>query len=264
MESDFARSAKLPISACVITYNEQDNIRECLESLSFCDEIVVVDSFSSDRTLDICREYTPKIYKNRYEGNIAQKNFALGKVKNQWVLSLDADERVSPELRREIFSEFSKGFDDCSGYRMKRHVYYLGKWINHCGWYPDYKLRLFNKNHGHFGGSEPHDMFLTKDKVKRLRSEIHHFPCGSLSKHIGTIDKYSGITAANLSSCSTSKAVAMLILAPVVKFVEMYIVKRGFLDGVQGLIICAVSSFSRFLRYAKAIEPNLSKKNRKQ
>jgi len=264
MTSKSAGDAKLPVSGCVITYNEQDNVGECLESLSFCDEIIVVDSFSTDRTLEISREYTSHIYENKYEGNIAQKNFALGKVKNEWVLSLDADERVSPELRTEIFTESAKGLNERSGYFVKRHVYYLGKWINHCGWYPDYKLRLFNRNHGHFGGSEPHDMFLTRGKVKKLRGEIHHFPCGSLSEHVGTIDKYSSITAANLSFCSTTKAIPMLIFAPLVKFIEMYILKRGFLDGVQGLIICVISSFSRFLRYAKAIEVNISRKKQRR
>lgn len=257
-------SMKFPISGCVITYNEEDNIRECLESLSFCDEIVVVDSFSTDRTLEICRDYTSKIYEHRYEGNIAQKNFAAQKVKNQWVLSLDADERVSPQLREEIVRELSKGFGGYSGYLVKRHVYYLGKWINHCGWYPDYKLRLFNKEHGHFAGSEPHDMFITNGKVGKLRGEIYHFPCASLSEHIGTVDKYSSITAANISPCSTGKAAALLVLSPLVKFLEMYVVKGGFLDGVQGFIICVISSFSRFLRYAKAIEGNLLSKGPKR
>ncbi len=252
-----------PISGCVITYNEEENIRACLESLSFCDEIVVVDSFSTDRTLEISRKYTDRIFQNKYEGNITQKNFALGKVKSEWVLSLDADERVSPELRAEILEESAKGLGRCSGFLIKRHVYYLGKWINHCGWYPDYKLRLFNKNHGHFGGSEPHDTFITNGRVLRLRGEIHHYPCASLSEHLATIDKYSTITAARLLNCSIGRACALLLLAPMAKFVEMYVIKRGFLDGVHGLIICLVSSFSRFLRYAKVIELNLSKKRRK-
>ncbi len=259
MGKDYRTNRKLPISACVITFNEERNIGECLESVAFCDDIVVVDSYSTDRTLEICRDYTSRIYENRYDGNIAQKNFALGKVKHNWVLSLDADERVSPELRDEIVEKFARGFEGCSGYSIKRHVLYLGKWINHCGWYPDYKLRLFDKKKGHFGGSEPHDRFFTNGKVRRLRGEIYHFPSASLSEHLRTIDKYSTITAANLPPCSTGKAVAFLLLAPLVKFLEMYIVKRGFLDGVQGLVICLISSFSRFLRYAKVIELNLSR-----
>jgi glycosyltransferase involved in cell wall biosynthesis len=248
----------------VITYNEEENIAGCLESLHFCADVVVVDSFSTDRTLAISRQYTPRIYENRYDGNISQKNFALGKVKYDWVLSLDADERVSPELREEIAREFARGFEGCSGYLIRRHVYYLGKWINHCGWYPDYKLRLFDRRHGYFGGSEPHDTFITEGKLKRLKGEIHHFPCDSLSEHLRTIDKYSSITAAELSGCSLGKAVALMIVAPFVKFVEMYIVKRGLLDGVRGLLICCISSFSRFLRYAKAVELNLSRERAKR
>jgi len=245
---------KLPISGCVITYNEERNIRECLESLSFCDDIVVVDSFSTDRTLEISREYTPRIYENEYKGNISQKNFALGKVKNVWVLSLDADERISPELRDEIAQEYAKGLDRCTAYLIKRHVSYLGKWINHCGWYPDYKLRLFDKKKGHFGGSEPHDTFITNGKMGKLKAEIYHFPCASLSEHLRTIDKYSGITAAHVPTPFISRTLPLLILAPLVKFLEMYIIKKGFLDGVRGLLICLISAFSRFLRYAKAIE----------
>jgi len=250
----------LPISGCVITYNEERDIKACLQSMGFCDDIVVVDSYSTDRTLEISRQYTPRIYQNAYQGNITQKNFALEKVKYDWVLSLDADERVSPELEEEIRQEFAKGFDASFGYLIKRHVNYLGKWINHCGWYPDWKLRLFNKKHAHFGGREPHDMVVTASKVKKLRGEIHHFPCGSISEHLRTIDKYSTITAARLAPCSYGRAAALLILAPLAKFLEMYILKKGILDGVHGLIICLISSFSRCLRYAKVIELKLSNK----
>ncbi|NQT83332.1 glycosyltransferase family 2 protein [bacterium] len=250
---------KLPISGCVITYNEERNVGDCLESLSFCEDVVVVDSFSTDRTIEISRQYTSRIYERKYEGNISQKNFTLGKVKYDWVLSLDADERVSPALRDEIAEEFARGFDDLSGYVIKRHVFYLGKWINHCGWYPDYKLRLFNRKKGHFSGLEPHDTVITNGKVRKLKGEIHHFPCANLSEHLKTVDKYSTITAASLPNCSIPAAVPLLVVAPIVKFLEMYIIKGGLFDGVHGLIICAISAFSRFLRYAKAIEMRLSK-----
>jgi glycosyltransferase involved in cell wall biosynthesis len=249
---------KLPISGCVITYNEEHKIRHCLESLSFCDDIVVVDSFSTDRTIEICREYTARIHRNKFEGYIAQKNFALGKTKHQWVLSLDADERLSPQLREEIVRESGKGFGACSGYVMKRHAYYLGKWINHCGWYPDHKLRLFNKKDGRFGGLEPHDTFITKGRVRKLNGEIYHFPWASLSEQLRTIDRYSSVKAANISACSTATAVALLIFTPLVKFLETYVIKRGFLDGLRGLLICLLSSFSKFLTYAKVIELKLS------
>lgn len=255
-----AENERLPISACVITYNEEMNIEDCLRSVSFCDDIVVVDSFSTDRTLEISRGYTSRVYQHRYEGNISQKNYALAKVKHDWVFSLDADERVSPELEKEIRAEFARGFDRCSGYLIRRHVNYMGKWINHCGWYPDYKLRLFDKRHAHFGGREPHDMVITSSSVRRLRGKILHYPCDSLSEHLRTIDKYSGITAARLTRCSHGRAMALLVLAPLGKFLEMYVLKGGILDGVHGLIICLVSSFSRFLRYAKIIEMNLSNK----
>lgn len=251
---------RLAISACVITYNEEMNIEDCLRSVSFCDDIVVVDSFSTDRTLEISRGFTSRVYQHAYEGNITQKNYALAKVKHDWVLSLDADERVSPELEKEIRAEFARGFDRCSGYLIRRHVNYMGKWINHCGWYPDYKLRLFDKRHAQFGGREPHDMVIMSSSVRRLRGKILHYPCDSLSEHLRTIDKYSAITAARLTPCSYGRAMALLVIAPLGKFLEMYVLKAGILDGVHGLIICLVSSFSRFLRYAKIIEMKLSDK----
>jgi len=250
---------KLALSACVISYNEEDKIRECLKSLSFCEDIVVVDSFSTDRTVEICEEFTSRIYAKKFEGYISQKNFALEKTKHNWVLSLDADERVSPELSEQIATQFSSGFRGYSGFTMRRHSYYIGRWINYCGWYPDYKLRLFNKQDGCFGGLEPHDTFIINGKVKKLKGEILHFPCYSLSDHLGAIDRYSTVKASRLANCSVGKAAALLIFSPLVKFLETYVMKRGFLDGVHGLLICLFSSFSKLLTYAKVIELKLSR-----
>jgi glycosyltransferase involved in cell wall biosynthesis len=257
-------SSKLPISGCVITYNEEKNIEACLESLQFCDEIVVVDSFSTDRTLEICQRYTSRIFHNPYRGNISQKNFALSKTKNEWVLSLDADERISPELREEIRRLFVAGFDGCSGYSFKRRAHYLGKWINHCGWYPDHKLRLFDKNGAHFAGIEPHDTVITRRKVGRLFGDLHHFTCASLSEHLQKIDKYSNMAAARLSSCSYARAAFLMVLAPLVKFVEMFVFKGGFLDGAHGFVVCGMSAFSRFLRYAKVVEQKQTSRQKRR
>jgi glycosyltransferase involved in cell wall biosynthesis len=253
-------TSKLPISGCVITYNEEKNIEACLESLWFCDEIVVVDSFSTDRTLEICQRYTPRIFHNPYRGNISQKNFALSKTKHEWVLSLDADERVSPELREEIRRLFAAGFDGCSGYSFKRRARYLGKWINHCGWYPDHKLRLFKKNGARFGGVEPHDTVVIRKKVGRLAGDLHHFTCATVSEHLQKIDRYSSMAVARLRSCSYARAAFLMILSPLAKFLEMFFFKGGFLDGAHGFIVCLMSSFSRFLRYAKVIEAKLAHK----
>lgn len=256
-------SSKLPISGCVITYNEEKNIEACLESLCFCDEIVVVDSFSTDRTLEICRQYTSRIFHNPYRGNISQKNFALSKTRHEWVISLDADERVSPELQKEIRRRFTIGFDGCFGYSFKRRAHYLGKWINHCGWYPDHKLRLFNKNGACFGGVEPHDTVVIRRKVGRLSGDLHHFTCATLTEHLQKIDRYSSTAAARLSSCSYARAAFLMVLAPVAKFVEMFVFKGGFRDGAHGFIVCVMSAFSRFLRYAKVLEQKQVKRRRR-
>jgi glycosyltransferase involved in cell wall biosynthesis len=142
-----------PISACIITFNEEKNIRDCLESIKWVEDIVIVDSLSQDNTVNICREYTNRVFQKEWPGHVKQKNCALDHAKNEWVLCLDADERISPELREEIESHLSKDDKEFDGYLFPRHSFYLGRWINHCGWYPDNKLRLFKKSKGRFSTS---------------------------------------------------------------------------------------------------------------
>ena len=142
------------ISACVTAGNEETNIRRCLESLKWCDEVVVVDSFSEDRTVEICREYTDRVYQHEWLGYIGQKNLIRGMASHPWILFLDADEEVAPKLKDEIISEFEKGTQEYVGYEFPRRVHYLGRWIYHGEWYPDMKLRLFKKDHGRSAGRD--------------------------------------------------------------------------------------------------------------
>jgi len=243
-----------PLSACIITFNEERNIRDCLESLRWVEEIVVVDSLSQDATVSLCRLYTDKVYEQEWLGHVKQKNCALQYATHEWVLCLDADERVSPVLKEEIERHLSTEWDAVDGYYFPRHSYYLGRWIDHGGWYPDYKLRLFKKSKGYWGGEDPHDKVCLAGRVDYLRGELLHFVYRDVSHQLQTVDSFSTITATALDRQGERFTIFNLLYRPAIKFVETYLVKRGFMDGLPGFIISAISSFYVFLRYAKLWE----------
>jgi glycosyltransferase involved in cell wall biosynthesis len=245
---------KLPISVCIITFNEEKNIVDCLESVNWVDEIVVVDSFSQDRTVDLCRKYTDKIYQIEWQGHVKQKNCALEYASNEWVLCLDADERLSPKLKEEIENVLSADVKKIDGYFSPRHSYYLGRWINHGGWYPDYKLRLFRKSKGQWGGQDPHDKVILNGTTARLQGNLLHFVYKNLSHQLQTVDSFSTITANVLEGDDEGFSLMKLIFRPPFRFFEMYVIKKGFLDGLPGFIIAVASSFYVFLKYAKLWE----------
>lgn len=245
----------MKISAFVITYNEEYNIEECLRSLTFCDEIVVVDSFSTDSTVKISENYTNQVFTHQFENYSEQRKFAIEKCSNDWVLWLDADERVTDELRAEI-SALDFRFD---GYELPRKTIYLGKWIKHCGWYPDYHTRLFNKNKMHIDGRPVHEGISGSGKIGRLENPLLHFSYKNISEHILKMDKYTTFLADNYKkNASLPYLVLSLWLRPVFKFTKMYLIKLGFLDGIRGVIVSALSAFYVFLKFAKIIEKRLS------
>jgi glycosyltransferase involved in cell wall biosynthesis len=248
-----ARLDRAKISATVITYNEQANIGQCLESIRWVDEIVVVDSGSTDRTVEIARNYTERVIINPWPGYIAQKNFALKQASHEWILCLDADERVTPELKGEIISEINleKGI---VGYYIKRHTYYLGRWINHGGWYPDYKLRLIRKGEARWDGVDPHDKLVTHGKTGYLKGEILHYTYRDFSHQLRVIDRFSEVAVQEGLKRGARFSVWKALLHPPLKFVECYVYKLGFLDGLPGLIIAIASSFYVFVKYIKLWE----------
>ncbi len=154
------------VSAVIICYNEEDNILRCLNSLVWTDEIVVVDSFSTDRTIVLCKKHTGEVYQKKWPGIVRQREHAISLAKNEWVLAIDADEAATRELRDEILSKLSEDKNENDGYYMKRHSFYLGRWINHGGWYPDYKLRLFRKDKVYVGGENPHEKCFVNGKTQ--------------------------------------------------------------------------------------------------
>ena len=242
------------ISACVTAGNEEQKIRRCLESLKWCDEIIVVDSFSTDRTVEISREFTDRVYQHEWLGYIGQKNLIRDMATHPWVLFLDADEEVSPALRDEILAEFERGTDPYSGYRFPRTVFYLGKWIIHGEWYPDLKLRLFRKNQGRSSGQEPHDHVLVDGPVKTLNACLYHYTYDDIRDHLETVNRFSTITAQEKRRHGNRFRMADILFRPPCRFLKAYILKRGFMDGMQGLIIAAISAYGVFMKYAKLWE----------
>ncbi len=242
------------ISACITTFNEELNIRRCLESLRWCDEIVVVDSFSSDRTVEICREYTERVYQHKWLGYIGQKNLIREMAVNDWILFVDADEEVSPALREEIKSELAANSGSIAGYQFPRMVNYLGRWIRHGEWYPDIKLRLFLKQKGHSGGTEPHDQVIVDGGVKTLRGKLYHYTYADVHDHVETMNRFSSITAQEKFRAKSRFRWVDFMIRPPFRFLKAYVLRGGFLDGRRGFLIALVSAFGVCMKYAKLWE----------
>ncbi len=245
---------KIPVSVAIITKNEEDNIRDALESVKDFEEIVVVDSFSTDKTMEICRLYTDKIYQIEWKGFAEQKQMAVDKTSLQWVLILDADERVTEQLKREIAESIKSS--DKDGYFIPRKNFFLGKWIKHSGWWPDYTLRLFKKDKGRMQNRLVHEKIVLKGNVGYLNSPLLHFTYKSLEEFIEKMQKYSTLSALEILNKKPSKykVIVKLILSPIFTFFKMYFFRLGFLDGARGFILAILYSFYSFLKYAKVWE----------
>jgi len=240
------------ISACIISFNEEKKIEACLQSLQpVVDEIIVVDSLSTDRTVEIAGKYTDRIFNQTFLGHIEQKNLAVDKASNDWILSLDCDERLSEQLQQSILAVKDK-LDNADAYCMSRKTFYVYRWLDHC-WYPDIKTRLFNRNTSRWGGTNPHDHIETRgSNIVRLKGDIQHYSFDSISDHLQTIDKFTEIGADEL----IRKNKRFNILSPVTHaswtFIKLYFVKRGFLDGFAGLVVSVLSYMHVFIKYSKA------------
>ncbi|ACL70635.1 glycosyltransferase family 2 protein [Halothermothrix orenii] len=249
--------AENSIGALVLTYNEEDNIKDCLESIKWVDEIVVVDSYSDDDTIDICKEYTDKVYARKFDNFSSQRNFGLGKLKTDWVLVVDADERVTPELKEEIYGALQSG--PFLAYQVPRKNYFLGRWIKYCGWYPDYTLRLFKVSEGDYKFSgKVHEDVRVNGKVGILKNPLVHLTYRDLSSYIKKMDLYSTLWAEEKFKKGKEVGLLYILLRPPVEFIKKYFLKRGFLSGSEGFILSIVSSYYVFLKYAKLWEQNKS------
>ncbi len=241
------------LSVTIITLNEEHNIRDALESVKWADEIVVVDSGSTDKTAEICREYTSKVFYNKWPGMNGQKAYAKGLASGDWLLNIDADERVSPELAAEIQNIIKNG-SDADGYFIPRKVYYLGRWIEHSGWYPDYTLRFFRTDKGKWAGTDPHDEVVVDGKTGYLKGDIYHFTYRNIEAHVNTMNRFTTIGAAEYEKKGKRSGALDLIVRPPLAFLKKYILKQGFRDGLPGFIIAVSTAYYVFLKYAKLWE----------
>ena len=243
------------ISVCITAGNEEANIRRCLESAKWADEIVVVDSFSTDRTLEICKEYTHRVYQHEWLGYIGQKNLIKDLATGPWILFLDADEVISDGLRDEIMQEFTSGnAAGFAGYEFPRLVRYLGRWITHGDWYPDVKLRLFRKDKGECGGKEPHDRTTVNGRVKRLHNPLYHYTYTDIRDQMRTMNRFTSISADGKFREGRRFGYSDAIFRPFFRFIRCYFLKLGFLDGLPGLIIATYTAMGVFAKYVKLWE----------
>ncbi len=243
-----------PVSATVITCNEEANIEEALQSLDWADEIVIVDSGSRDRTLDICNRYTDRIFTRSWSGFVDQKAHAVTCAKHDWIISLDADERIGPELKIEISRLRREGFR-CAGYRIPRVAFFMGRWIRHGDWYPDYQLRLFDRRMGSWRGGRVHESVkLQQGTTGMLRSEILHYTYRSISEYIHRLETYSNLAAQDARERGKTSSAVRLLGNPFATFLKAYLLKRGFLDGAPGLMVAVMGAISVYFKYAKLYE----------
>jgi len=239
------------ISITIITFNEATNIRECLESVAWADEIVVVDSESHDETVTIAREYTDKVFVNPWSGFKAQKNVAVDKAAGPWIFNLDADERVTPELAEEI-RRVAADPGALDGYEVARKNYFLGRWMRHGGWWPDRVVRLFRKSSGRFGGIDPHAYVIIEGRTGSFTSPLIHHTYRTLRQYVHKQYSYAEVGAQEMMKRRPGRRItaASMVAKGLTKFVEVYVLKRGALDGIHGLIAAVSGSYFALLRYA--------------
>lgn len=242
----------LPISAVVIVYNEEKNIRDCLESLKWVDEIVIIDSGSTDKTLEIAREYTDKIFFKVWEGFSQQRKFSLEKVSHDWVVCIDADERISKELQDEILLLNKNGFKS-AGYFIPRRNFFLGKHITSCFWYPDYQLRLFNKHSTNVSDRKVHEGFLVEGEKTNLKNDIIHLTHQTLFETIGKINSYSSLESEERMGRKKIKA-KDIILHPLAAFFNHFISRKGYRDGIHGMLVSIIHAMTNMMTYMKIWE----------
>jgi glycosyltransferase involved in cell wall biosynthesis len=241
----------MKISATLITQNEERKIARAIESLRCCDEILVVDSGSTDRTVEIAEKLNARVVDSPWYGYSKQKNLAAAQAANDWILSLDADEALSEALEAEIWQLRKRG-PEFDAYTMPRMAQYLGRWILHSGWYPDRKVRLYDRNKASWVGEFVHESVKVTGTVGHLKSNILHYTCESLSEHVRSVDRYTTLAAQEVASRGERIGWSRLILEPGFTFVRAYLFELGFLDGLEGLMIANMAAMYTFLKYAKA------------
>jgi len=254
--------SRASLAACVITFNEEDRIGDCLDSVAFADELLVVDSGSTDGTVEIARRMGARVIVRDWPGYAAQKNFALEQVACDWVLSVDADERVTPELAAEILGLLAAPPEAIAGCSVPRRTWYLGRWIAHGGWYPDRKVRLVRRGRGRWEGARIHERLVAEGGIRKLRGDLLHYTYRDIADHLRTIDRFTTEAAQTVAARPRRGVIAGMLVHPPAKFLKMYLLQGGFLDGLQGFMVAVLGSHYVFLKYAKAWELRRSGRRR--
>jgi len=245
---------KMEISVVVITYNEEKRLDGALKSVAdIASEIIVVDSFSTDETINVAKKYTDRVYQRKWTNYADQKNFSNSKASFPWILSLDADERLSPELQKEI-AQIKVDEPSCPGFSMPRQAFYLGKWIRHSGWYPDRKIRLFRNEKAHWEGEYVHEKLVIQGEIKKLKGRLFHLTYRNIADHLDRINTFSTLGAQKLYSQKKKCRWYHLVFNPLFGFNKSYFLKAGFLDGYAGFVIAVLHGYSIYARYIKLKE----------
>jgi glycosyltransferase involved in cell wall biosynthesis len=236
------------LSVTVIALNQEANIGECLASVRFADEIVVVDTGSTDRTVELARTYTDRVLQADWQGFGRTKNYALDQARGDWVFSLDTDERVPPALKDEILAVVAAD-GPLDGYRVPRKNYFCGRWIRHLGWYPDYTLRLFRQGRGRFRDREVHEEVVVDGLVGTFKTPLEHYSYRSVSEYVTRMDRYARLAAQELAKAGRRPYPGELFFRPFFSFLHLYFIKRGFLEGAPGYTLAVLMSMYKFLKY---------------
>jgi glycosyltransferase involved in cell wall biosynthesis len=249
-----------PVSVTIITLNEEKNLPRAIRSVGWADEVLVVDSGSTDRTVESARELGATVLSNAWKGYGQQKNCAQAHVRNDWVLSIDADEEVSPDLQREIqqaLSATANGSSQARGFYFPRKTFYLGRWIRHGGWYPNHLVRLADRRHARWTEPAVHETLAVDGQVTGILADLHHFTFSGIQDQILTNLNFSRLGYVELLRKGQRPNLFKLVFKPIGKFIETYFLKRGFLDGLPGFIISVNAAHSMFLKYAYLFEAEL-------
>jgi glycosyltransferase involved in cell wall biosynthesis len=241
------------LTVTVITRNESANIEAALASVGWADEIVVVDAESTDDTAAIARRHTDRVEVRSWPGFSAQKNYAASRASHDWILSLDADERVSPALADEIRALLASE-PAARGYRIPRGSHYLGRWIRGTDWYPDFQLRLYDRRAGEWNGRRVHESVRLNGEPGRLNHDLQHYPYRDISHHLATIDRYTTLAAEQMKAEGRTPSLAGVALHPPFAFFRNYVLRGGFRDGGVGFVVSVLNSYYVFLKLAKAWE----------
>ena len=245
----------MKVTAAIIAKDEADGIAACVASASFCDEVLVLDSGSTDGTREAARAAGARVVETDWPGYVAQKQRAAAKAANDWVLSLDADERVDDRLRSAIERIRAAGEPPEAGFEVTRHVFYLGRWIDHGGWFPEWRVRLFDRRRARWEGIDPHDHVALRGPRGRIaEGELQHFTYRSISEHLAQIDRFTTIAAREKVARGKRGSLLAMLFRPPARFLKMYFLRLGFLDGRAGFVLASLAAYYVFLKYAKVWE----------